>query len=599
MTEGKNLPTSSADVPFRSKELRKQSLIQHPTGLVGVIDEGTKTIGFSIYTTPDFKEIAAHRVELSVISPQDGWYEQDPLEMMASINKCAEEAIKQLPELGFSVSDIATVGITNQRETTIVWDAVTGKPLYNAIVWKDIRTSSTVEQIVAKVQDPNHFKRSTGLPISNYFSALKIRWLKDNVPEVRQACREKRCKAGTVDSWIVWNLTNGERDRLLFSYKNLNLIHSLFHLPGALHITDVTNASRTLLMNLETLNWDPVLLKTFAIHEDMLPSIRSCSEIFGKITSDRSALRGLTLSGILGNQQASLLGQMCVKPGQTKNTYRSGCFLLCNTGDKPVFSRHGLLTTIAYKLGPNAPTTYALEGSVSVAGHALSWLQQKVRLLPDSRDAEKYAEEVPTSGDVYFVPAFTGLYAPYWRQNARGIIIGLTQFTRKNHIVRAALESICFQTRDILECMHQECGYEINKLHADGKLTTNNLLMQLQADTAGLPLFRSQLMDSTAFGAAMCAAQAEGINLCKFEPEKRYYENVHYDTFLPTTTEQERAVRYGKWKRAVERSLGWVIKQKKTITDTEENYRMLSSLPASIFLISTFAMLVHSLSVNP
>lgn len=214
MTEGKNLPTSSADVPFRSKELRKQSLIQHPTGLVGVIDEGTKTIGFSIYTTPDFKEIAAHRVELSVISPQDGWYEQDPLEMMASINKCAEEAIKQLPELGFSVSDIATVGITNQRETTIVWDAVTGKPLYNAIVWKDIRTSSTVEQIVAKVQDPNHFKRSTGLPISNYFSALKIRWLKDNVPEVRQACREKRCKAGTVDSWIVWNLTNGEGDQL-------------------------------------------------------------------------------------------------------------------------------------------------------------------------------------------------------------------------------------------------------------------------------------------------------------------------------------------------------------------------------------------------
>ncbi|XP_016972716.1 glycerol kinase isoform X2 [Drosophila rhopaloa] len=574
MTEGKNLPHSSADVPFRSKEQRKQSLIQH-TGLVGVIDEGTKTIGFSIYTTPDFREIAAHRVELSVITPQDGWYEQDPLEMMASINKCAEEAIKQLPDEGFSASDIATIGITNQRETTIVWDAVTGKPLYNALLWKDIRTSTTVEQIVAKVQDPNHFRSTTGLPISTYFSALKIRWLRDNVPEVRQAIRESRCKAGTVDSWIVWNLTN-----------------------GALHITDVTNASRTLLMNLETQNWDPVLLKTFGIKESMLPTIHSCSEIFGKVTSERSPLRGMTLSGIMGNQQASLLGQMCVKPGQTKNTYRSGCFLLCNTGDKPVFSRHGLLTTVAYKLGPQAPTIYAIEGAVSVAGHALSWLQTKMRILPDSRDAEKYAEMVPTSGDVYFVPAFTGLYAPYWRQNARGIIIGLTQFTRKNHIVRAALESICFQTRDILECMHQECGYEINKLHADGKLTTNNLLMQLQADTIGLPVFRSQLMDSTAFGAAMCAAQAEGVNLCQFDPEKRYYENVHYDTFLATTTDVERKERYGKWKRAVERSLGWVIKQKKTREHTEENYRMLSSLPASIFLISSFAMLVHSLAAS-
>ncbi|KAL7733626.1 hypothetical protein ACLKA6_005079 [Drosophila palustris] len=573
MTDGINGPSSSAEVPFRSNEQRKQSFVESG-GLIGVIDEGTKTIGFSIYTTPDFKEIAAHSMELSVITPQDGWYEQDPLEMMSSINTCAEEAIKQLPDLGYCARNIASIGITNQRETTIVWDAVTGKPLYNAIVWKDIRTSSTVEKIVAKVQDPNYFKERTGLPISTYFSALKICWLRDNVPEVKQAIRKNRCKAGTVDSWIVWNLTN-----------------------GALHITDVTNASRTLLMNLETQDWDPVLLKTFDIQEDMLPKIHSCSEIFGKITCDRCVLRGLTLSGILGNQQASLLGQMCVKPGQTKNTYRSGCFLLCNTGDTPVFSSHGLLTTIAYKLGPNAPTTYALEGSVSVAGHALSWLQNKVRLLPDSKEAEKYAEAVPTSGDVYFVPAFTGLYAPYWSQTARGIIIGLTQFTRKNHIVRAALEAICFQTRDILECMHQECGHEINKIHADGKLTTNSLLMQLQADTAGLPIFRSQLMDSTAFGAAMCAAQADGINLCKFEPEKRYYENVHYDTFLPTTTEQEREERYGKWKRAVERSLGWVIKQKKTRASTEFYHRLLSSLPASIFLMSSFAMMVHSVSM--
>ncbi|KAH8275012.1 hypothetical protein KR018_010080 [Drosophila ironensis] len=564
-------PSSSADVPFRSQEQRKQSL--NTSGLVGVIDEGTKTVSFSIYTTPDFKEIAVHREELSIITPQDGWYEQDPLEMMVRINRCAEEAIRQLPAAGFTHSDMATIGITNQRETTIAWDAVTGKPLYNAIVWKDIRTSSTVEQIVAKLPDENHFRSTTGLPISTYFSALKIRWMVDNVPEVRKAVRDRRCKFGTVDSWIVWNLTN-----------------------GALHITDVTNASRTLLMNLQTQTWDPVLLKTFDIDEETLPTIRSCSEIYGRITVDHSVLRGMPLSGILGNQQAALIGQMCVKPGQTKNSYRSGCFLLCNTGDKPVFSRHGLLTTVAYKLGPRAPTIYAIEGAVAVAGHALTWLQNKMRILPDAKEAEKFAEVVPTAGDVYFVPAFTGLYAPYWKQNARGIIIGLTQFTRKNHIVRAALESICFQTRDILECMHQECGYEINKLCADGNLSTNSLLMQLQADTIGLPVFRSQLKDSTAFGAAMCAAQADGINLCQFEPEKRYYENVHYDTFLATTTDGERKERYGKWKRAVERSLGWVIKQKKSPQRTEGDYRMLCSLTASIYLMSTFAMLVHSMA---
>ncbi|XP_032309495.1 glycerol kinase isoform X2 [Drosophila ananassae] len=525
------------------------------SGLVGVIDEGTKTLSFSIYTIPDFKEIAAHVVELCLISPKDGWYEQDPREIMASINKCAEEAIKMLANQGFSANDIATVGITNQRETTVVWDAVTGKPLYNALLWKDIRTSTTVEKIVAKVQDPNHFRSSTGLPISTYFSALKIRWLRDNVPEVRKAMKEGRCKAGTVDSWIVWNLTN-----------------------GALHVTDVTNASRTLLMNLETQNWDPELLQTFEIPEEMLPSIHSCSEVFGKITMDRSPLRGMMLSGIIGNQQASLLGQMCVNPGQTKNTYRSGCFILCNTG-------------------PQAPTIYAIEGAVLVAGHALSWLQSKMRILPDVKDAKRFAEEVPTSGEVYFVPAFTGLYAPYWQPNARGIIIGLTQFTRKNHIVRAALESICFQTLDILECMRQECGYKIRKLHADGKLSTNDLLMQIQADTIGMPVFRSQFVDFTSFGAAMCAAHADGLDLWRFDPEKDY-AHVKYDTFQSTTMEDERKERYRKWKRAVKRSFGWVINQEETKMheDDEGNNARLPSLPVNIFFIGSFAMLVHAIS---
>lgn len=538
--------------------------------LVGVIDEGTNTIAFSIYTTPDFKEVASSKFDVKCIHPQYGWMEQDPVEIIKIVHICAAEAIAKLQSLGYDKQDLVTIGVTNQRETTIVWDKYTGEPLYNAIIWNDIRTTETVDKILARIPDENknYFKTLSGLPISPYFSAFKIIWLKDNVPAVRKACREKRCLAGTVDSWIVWNLTKG------------------------LHITDVTNASRTMLMNIETLHWDPILLKTFNIHSDMLPAIRSCSEIFGKV-SDGSALDGLPISGIIGNQQASLMGQMCFKPGQAKNSYRSGCFLLCNTGDKHVISSHGLLTTVAYKLGKNAPVTYALEGAVAIGGEALRWLQSNMKIMTNTDEAEKMADSVSSTGDVYFVPAFTGLYAPYWRKDARGIICGLTQFTTKNHIVRATLESICFQTRDILDCMHQECGHNLNKLHVDGVLTGNNLLMQLQADIAGIPVFRSQLVDTTAFGAAMVAALAEGINKCEFDPCKRYYDNVFYDTFLPTTTDDERELRCGKWKKAVQRSMGWVVKKKSTVM-TNERYKLLSSIPASIYLISVFAMLVHS-----
>lgn len=371
------------------------------------------------------------------------------------------------------------------------------------------------------------------------------------------------------------------------------LIRAQFIYVGALHITDVTNASRTLLMDIETLHWHPQLLRTFKIDRSILPEIRSSSEIYGRITSDRCVLTGVPISGILGNQHASLLGQMCVKPGQAKNSYRSGCFLLCNIGERPVISAHGLITTVAYKLGPNKQAIYALEGSVAVGGHALRWLENRVRLLKDFTQAEKCAEEVATTGDVYFVPAFTGLYAPYWRKEARGLIIGLTQYSTKHHIVRAALEAICFQTRDILECMRQESGFQLNKLHADGSISMNNLLMQLQADTAGLTVFRSQLTDTTTFGAALCAAHAEGIDLFNFNPDESQYDIVDYDTFLPTSTEDERYHRYGKWKRAVERSMDWAIK-KHTGEITDETYKLLSSIPPAIFVMATFAMVIHS-----
>uniref|UniRef100_A0A1A9V2V1 glycerol kinase n=1 Tax=Glossina austeni TaxID=7395 RepID=A0A1A9V2V1_GLOAU len=541
--------------------------------LVGVIDDGTSTVSFSIYTTPEFKEIASHQLNIPMISPKPGWYEQDAMAIINNMYRCIEISMGMLASLGYKKEDLVTIGITNQRETTIMWDAITGKPLHNAIVWNDIRTSSTVDQIVAHIPDKNinHFKDKCGLPISPYFPALKIRWLMENVPAVQRACKENRCKAGTIDSWIIWHLTK-----------------------GGLHITDVTNASRTLLMNISTLQWDHTLLKAFCIRVEMLPQIRSSSEIYGVVTDERTSLLGIKISGILGNQQASLLGQMCIKPGQAKNTYRAGCFLLCNTGHVPVISRHGLLTTVAYKLGSTNPATYALEGAVAVAGHALEWLEHQVRILPRAEDAEKYAAVVPTTGDVYFVPAFTGLYAPYWRKDARGLIVGLTQFSTKHHIIRAALEAICFQTRDILEIMYKETEQQIDKLHADGQLSKNNLLMQLQADTVGIPVFRSQLFDCAPFGVAMCAAQAHGIDLCRFDPDKKEYFNVFYDQFMPASTDEERKHRYGKWQRAVQRSFDWAIPTNLNMRPDIIRPTKIYVMPLSLFFFISFAMVIHS-----
>uniref|UniRef100_A0A1B0BNF9 glycerol kinase n=1 Tax=Glossina palpalis gambiensis TaxID=67801 RepID=A0A1B0BNF9_9MUSC len=506
--------------------------------LVGVINGGTSSVSFSIYSIPEFKEIASHQLSVPMISLKPGWYEQDAMTIINKMYRCVEVAVGMLPSLGYKRENLVTLGITNQRETTVMWDGITGKPLHNAIVWNDIRTSSIVDKIIAKIpdRDINHFRDISGLPISPYFPALKMLWLMENASAVQKACKEKRCLTGTIDSWIIWCLTKGK-----------------------LHITDATNASRTLLMNIGSLQWDSNLLKAFSITDKMLPQIRSSSEIYGTVTDERSSLLGVKISGILGNQQASLLGQMCIKPGQAKNTYRAGCFLLCNTGRTAVISRHGLLTTVAYKLGPNIPATYALEGAVAVAGHALKWLEHQVRVLPRSEDAEKYAGTVTTTGDVYFVPAFTGLYAPYWQKDARGVIIGLTQFSNRDHIIRAALESICFQTRDILEIMYEESNQKIDRLQADGQLSKNNLLMQLQADTVGIPVFRSQLFDCAPFGIAMCAAQAVGIDLCRFDPDKDDYSNIVYDEFKPASTDEQRKHRYGKWKRAVQRSFNWSI----------------------------------------
>ncbi|XP_039447548.2 glycerol kinase [Culex pipiens pallens] len=545
--------------------------------LIGVIDEGTNIARFAVFKLPDLEELFVHEVKITQITPRDGWVEQNPVEILEGVRLCMVEVCLQLEQHGYQVKDIASIGITNQRETTVVWDKNTGEPLHNAIVWNDIRTNSTVDKVLARLPDQNHnhFRSIAGLPVSPYFSALKLNWLKENIREVRKACREKRCYAGTIDTWLVWNLTGG--------------------IDGGAFITDVTNASRTLLMNIETLHWDALLIKTFSLHVDMLPEIRSSSEIYGRIKSE-SVLDGIPISAILGNQQASLVGQRCMREGQAKNTYRKGCFLLYNTGTRCVHSTHGLVTTVAYQMGPDRPPVYALEGSVAVAGVAMKWLKENLGLLKDiPTDSEAIAGSVFSTGDVYFVPAFTGLYAPYWRKDARGIICGLTSFTTKHHIIRAALEAVCFQTRDIIEAMKKDCGINLNKLHADGIMTDNKLLMQLQADLGGIPVLKTEFRDPAALGTAMAAAQANGINLYDLEPESWNAQRhvTTHETFLPTTTEEERDARYTKWKMAVQRSLGWAV-TKKSEAMTDERYALLASIPASLFLLSSFVMLVFS-----
>ncbi|XP_049882167.1 glycerol kinase isoform X2 [Pectinophora gossypiella] len=508
--------------------------------LVGVIDDGTKTVRFVIFEAERSEELTSHQLDKSEIQPQEGWSEQDPMEIINHIRTCAENAVGKLTELGYSKEDIVTLGITNQRETTIAWDKYTGEPLHPAIAWNDIRTDSTVDAILAKVPDrnKNYLKQICGLPISPYFSALKMRWLKDNVKAVRRASRDKRLMFGTVDTWIIWNLTGGPK--------------------GGLYITDVTNASRTMLMNLETLNWDPMLCRLFGIHRESLPQILSSAEIYGEVKDD-SVLDGIRISGILGNQQSALVGQNCMSPGQAKNTYRSGCFLLYNTGPRRVHSTHGLLTTVAYKLGPTQPAHYAVEGSIAVAGGAMKFLRDNLKLIGDvSRDTEHIAGQVFSTGDVYFVPAFSGLYAPYWRKDARGIICGLTAFTTKNHIIRAALEAVCFQTRDILEAMNKDCGMPLSKLHVDGKMTSNDLLMQLQADLIGIPVLRAHSWDMSALGVAIAAGYSAGV--WSIDTWRR--QATHADTYLPTTTDDDRDARYTKWKMAVQRSLGWATTKK-------------------------------------
>jgi glycerol kinase len=426
--------------------------------------------------------------------------------------------------------DLAAIGITNQRETTLLWDRRSGAPLHNALVWQDTRTDALVAEF-ARDGGKDRLRDKTGLPLTTYFSSLKLKWLLDNVPGARAAAQSGDALFGTIDSWLVWNLTGGPN--------------------GGRHITDVTNASRTQLMHLRSLDWDGAILDLFGIPRACLPEIMSSSEPLG---SAREPLSGVPIAGILGDQQAALFGQACLKPGEAKNTYGTGCFLLMNTGETPYPSTHGLLTTLGYKLG-NAPAVYALEGSIAIAGALVQWLRDNLQLISTSNEIETLARTVDDNGDVYIVPAFSGLYAPHWRDDARGVICGLTRFAGRGHIARAALEATAFQTREIITAMSADSGVPIRELRVDGGMVVNDLLMQFQADLLDVAVVRPQVIETTALGAAYAAGLAVGYWSSPQDISDNWAVGHRWH---PQMGEARRAELTAAWDKAVARSLGWI-----------------------------------------
>ncbi|MBN3321448.1 GLPK kinase, partial [Atractosteus spatula] len=541
--------------------------------LVGAIDQGTSSTRFLVFNAKTAELLSHHQVEIKQNFPKEGWVEEDPKEILQSVYECMERTCEKLSQLNIDISNIKAIGVTNQRETTIVWDKETGEPLGRPTVWLDLRTQSTVERLINKTpgRNKNHLKNKTGLPISTYFSAVKLRWLMDNVEEVHSAVLSGRAMFGTVDSWLIWCLTGGRH--------------------GGVHCTDVTNASRTMLFNIHTLEWDPELCKYFDVPMDILPKVRSSSEIYGLMKS--GSLSGIPISGCLGDQSAALVGQMCFQDGQAKNTYGTGCFLLNNTGRKPVMSDHGLLTTVAYKLGRDKPACYALEGSVAIAGAVVQWLRDNLGIIESSGEIEKLAAKVGTSYGCYFVPAFSGLYAPYWEPSARGIICGLTQFTNRNHLAFAALEAVCFQTREILDVMNQDSGIPLTQLQVDGGMTANKLLMQLQADILCIPVVKPSMPETTALGAAMAAGSAEGVSVWSLVPED--LTAVTCERFEPQINPEESEFRYARWKKAVQKAMNW--ESTEPLSDGNGETSIFSSLPLGFYILGSMLMLIGAKSI--
>jgi glycerol kinase len=494
---------------------------------LGALDQGTTSTRFIVFDRAG-RIVSQAQEEHEQIYPSPGWVEHDPEEIWRRTQDVIRKAMQQDV---LQPKDLAAIGITNQRETTILWNKNTGLAIGNAIVWQDTRVEGMVTEF-AKQGGPDRFRAKTGLPLSTYFSALKIRWLLQNVREAQTQAASGELLFGTVDTYLLWRLTGGTN--------------------GGLHLTDVTNASRTQLMNLSTLNWDPEILAAFDIPAAILPRIVSSSEVYGEAKLD--CIAGVKIAGILGDQQAALFGQTCFHPGEAKNTYGTGCFLLMNTGERAVPSTYGLLTTVGYKLGTQKPI-YALEGSVAITGALVQWLRDNLGLIEKSSDIESLARTVRDNGGVYFVPAFSGLYAPYWRNDARGVIAGLTRFANKGHIARAVLEATAFQTREVLEAMEKDSEIHLFSLRTDGGMVVNDLLMQFQADILNIPVMRPLIRETTALGVAYAAGLAVGFYTSLDDLRQNWAVE---QTWEPHMEEEQREQLYRNWKKAVTRSFAWV-----------------------------------------
>ena len=494
---------------------------------IGAIDQGTTSTRFTVFDRSG-RAAATAQKEHEQIYPQPGWVEHDAEEIWRRTQDVITEAMQQR---GLRATDVAAIGIANQRETTVVWNRKTGKPVANALVWQDTRVSDYVSEL-ARGGGQDRFRKKTGLPLATYFSGLKIRWLLEHVPKIREQAEIGDVLFGNIDTFLLWNLTGGPN--------------------GGVHVTDVTNASRTQLMNLETLAWDKQLLSDFGVPEAMLPKIRSCSETYGLAT--HAAVKDVPIAGILGDQQAALVGQSCFAPGEAKNTYGTGCFLLMNTGPRAVQSTCGLLTTVAYKLGEQ-PANYALEGSIAITGALVQWMRDNLGLIQTSSEIEELARTVEDNGGVYFVPAFSGLYAPYWKHDARGVIAGLTRYATKAHLARAVLEATAFQTREVLEAMEKDSGIALNVLRTDGGMVANDLLMQFQADILDRPVVRPLVTETTSLGASYAAGLAVGF-FKDLDDLRSHWSPGH--TWKPNMEKRKREELYRLWKKAVTRSMDWV-----------------------------------------
>ncbi|TWP48285.1 glycerol kinase GlpK [Lentzea tibetensis] len=496
---------------------------------VAAIDQGTTSTRCMIFDHSG-RVVSVDQKEHEQIFPKAGWVEHDPMEVWQNTRQVAAGA---LAKADLTTGDIVAVGITNQRETAVVWDKNTGQPVYNAIVWQDTRTDKIVEELGALGGGQDRYRAKVGLPLATYFSGPKIRWILDNVEGAREKAEAGDLVFGNMDTWVLWNMTGGP--------------------DGGVHATDPTNASRTMLMDLDTLAWDSSIAADMGIPMSMLPEIRSSSEIYGNVR-ERGALAGVPISGILGDQQAATFGQACLSPGEAKNTYGTGNFVLLNTGTEKVMSENGLLTTVCYKIGDNA-AVYALEGSIAVTGSLVQWLRDNLNMIGTAAEIEEHARSVEDNGGAYFVPAFSGLFAPYWRSDARGAIVGLTRFVNKGHLARAVLEATAFQSREVIDAMNADSGVALTSLKVDGGMVVNELLMQFQADILGVPVIRPVVAETTALGAAYAAGLA--VDFWKGEDDIR--ENWAQDKqWEPSMDDTRRAAEYANWKKAVTKTFDWV-----------------------------------------